>query len=102
MTSNPLPPRAQKPSTVGIPQGIKLKILSASSPAQEVEEGEVCIQGLNVTKGYLNNPKANEESFVAIEGKEGEGRWFRTGDRGRLDKEGYLMLTGRIKELINR
>lgn len=60
-----------------------------------VEEGEVCIRGLNVTKGYLNNPKANAEAFTS------DG-FFRTGDQGKKDKDGYVILTGRIKELINR
>lgn len=95
MTSNPLPPAKRKPGTVGKPQGIDLRILSFDSE-DEVEEGEVCIRGPNVTAGYLNNPKANSESFTVKE------RFFRTGDRGRLDADGYLTLTGRLKELINR
>jgi acyl-CoA synthetase (AMP-forming)/AMP-acid ligase II len=61
-------------------------------PAGQV--GEVCIRGPNVTSGYLDNPKANEEAFA--------GGWFHTGDQGFLDEEGYLTLTGRLKELINR
>ena len=52
------------------------------------------IRGPNVTAGYENNPKANGEAFV-------EG-WFRTGDQGVIDAEGYLTLTGRLKEIINR
>lgn len=94
MTSNPLPPLARKPGTVGKGQGVSIKILSLTLD-DEVEEGEVAIKGLNVTLGYINNEKANKESFT----KEG---YFRTGDRGRLDSEGYLTLTGRLKELINR
>lgn len=58
-------------------------------------EGEVCIRGANVTSGYINRPEANREAFTA------DG-WFRTGDRGFMDKDGYLFLTGRLKELINR
>ena len=58
------------------------------------ERGEVVIRGSNVTKGYENNPEANATSFT-------DG-WFRTGDQGTLDEKGYLTLTGRIKELINR
>jgi acyl-CoA synthetase (AMP-forming)/AMP-acid ligase II len=58
------------------------------------ERGEVVIRGPNVIKGYENNPEANASSFV-------DG-WFRTGDQGFLDTDGYLTLVGRIKELINR
>ncbi len=58
------------------------------------ERGEVVIQGPNVVDGYENNPEANAASFT-------DG-WFRTGDQGFLDEAGYLTLTGRIKELINR
>lgn len=59
------------------------------------KEGEISVRGENVTKGYLNNEKANRESFT----REG---WFRTGDQGKLDEDGYVIITGRIKELINR
>ena len=58
-------------------------------------EGEICVRGENVTRGYLNNEKANRESFT----RDG---WFRTGDQGKLDGDGYVIITGRIKELINR
>ncbi|KAI9278832.1 hypothetical protein BDA99DRAFT_493222 [Phascolomyces articulosus] len=94
MTSNPLPYRgAHKPGSVGIGQGVEIVILDEQG--NPVEEGEVCIRGANVTRGYLNNPKATAESFT----KDG---YFRTGDQGKKDKDGYLVLTGRIKELINR
>jgi acyl carrier protein len=56
--------------------------------------GEIVIRGANVASGYLNNPQANEDAF--------SGGWFRTGDQGEIDPEGYLFITGRIKELINR
>src|SRR5262249_44984927 len=56
--------------------------------------GEVVVRGLNVISGYENNPEANATAFV-------DG-WFRTGDQGMLDDDGYLALTGRLKELINR
>src|SRR5260370_39805674 len=56
--------------------------------------GEVVIRGAAVTCGYVNNPEANRQSFTA--------GWFRTGDQGRLDPDGYLFLTGRTKEIINR
>jgi acyl-CoA synthetase (AMP-forming)/AMP-acid ligase II len=61
---------------------------------QPGERGEVVIKGANVVRGYENNPEANASSFV-------DG-WFRTGDQGVLDENGYLTLTGRLKELINR
>jgi acyl-CoA synthetase (AMP-forming)/AMP-acid ligase II len=54
----------------------------------------VAIQGPGVTAGYVANPDANAEAFT--------GGWFRTGDQGYLDPDGYLFLTGRLKELINR
>eukprot|EP01012_Entosiphon_sulcatum_P048246 TRINITY_DN6660_c0_g1_i1.p1 TRINITY_DN6660_c0_g1~~TRINITY_DN6660_c0_g1_i1.p1 ORF type:complete len:512 (-),score=94.57 TRINITY_DN6660_c0_g1_i1:24-1559(-) len=96
MTSNPLPSRGpHKAGTVGIGQNVRIAILDPENRALPTGKiGEVCIQGRNVTKGYLNNPKANEEAFA--------GGWFHTGDQGFLDSEGYLTLTGRIKELINR
>ena len=56
--------------------------------------GEVVIRGPNVTLGYESNPTANAEAF--------SNGWFRTGDQGRLDSEGYLTITGRLKEIINR
>lgn len=94
MTSNPLPEFGEsKPGSVGLGQGVEVVILD--DKGAPVEEGEVCIRGLNVTKGYLNNPQANAEAFTS------DG-YFRTGDQGKKDKDGYLLLTGRIKELINR
>jgi acyl-CoA synthetase (AMP-forming)/AMP-acid ligase II len=56
--------------------------------------GEIVIRGENVTPGYENNPKANAENFT--------NGWFRTGDQGVMDPEGYLSITGRLKEIINR
>ena len=100
MTSNPLPPHARKAGTVGRGQGVSIKILSlVPGSNEEVPEGEVAIKGLNVTPGYLNNPTANASSFSVLSNGE---TYFRTGDRGSLDSEGYLTLTGRLKELINR
>ncbi|KAI5073231.1 hypothetical protein GOP47_0011244 [Adiantum capillus-veneris] len=96
MTSNPIPQHGpHKPGCVGKPTGIKLAILDDEGrelPPGQV--GEVCIKGLNVTKGYKNNADANKVAFAF--------GWFHTGDRGFLDEDGYLSLTGRIKELINR
>ena len=56
------------------------------------------ISGPNVTHGYESNPTANADNFFDAEGK----RWFRTGDQGAFDGDGYLRLTGRLKEIINR
>ena len=58
------------------------------------EVGEICIRGENVTAGYENNPKANAEAFAH--------GWFHTGDQGTMDAEGYIRITGRLKEIINR
>lgn len=96
MTSNPLPPAKRLPGSVGIGQGVEVKILDKDGKDQpQGLEAEICIRGENVTKGYLNNPEANRTSFTA------DG-FFRTGDQGKKDKDGYVIITGRIKELINK
>lgn len=95
MTSNPLPPGEAKAGSVGRATGIEVAVADAGwnlLPARAV--GEVVIRGETVVDGYEDNPAANEEAFF-------DG-WFRTGDEGFLDEEGYLFLTGRIKEQINR
>ncbi|CAN0103712.1 unnamed protein product [Discosporangium mesarthrocarpum] len=95
MASNPLPPKARKPGAVGLAAGPEVAIMDDDGkllPSGEI--GEVVIRGPNVTSGYESNPKANAEAFT-------EG-WFRTGDQGVIDEEGYLALTGRLKEIINR
>ena len=95
MASNPLPPRARKPGSVGLAAGPEVAILDEEWKAlPRGEVGEVSIRGPNVTPGYEANPEANAKSF-----RDG---WFRTGDQGILDEEGYLRLTGRLKEQINR
>ncbi|KAJ1801041.1 hypothetical protein LPJ59_000616 [Coemansia sp. RSA 2399] len=94
MCSNPLPPAVHKPGSVGLPQGVEVAILDDDGNATQI--GEVCIRGESVTQGYLNNPEANVKSFT-----QGT-HWFRTGDQGYIDEDGYVVLTGRIKELINR
>lgn len=95
MTSNPLPPRPRKPGTVGIAAGPEVAIMGDSGglllPGQT---GEIVIRGANVTAGYEANDKANAEAFTH--------GWFRTGDQGMMDDEGYLSITGRLKEIINR
>jgi acyl-CoA synthetase (AMP-forming)/AMP-acid ligase II/thioesterase domain-containing protein len=95
MASNPLPPAARKPGSVGRPAGPEIAILDGAGvtlPAGEL--GEVAIRGENVFGGYEANPGANDAAFT-------DG-WFRTGDEGRLDADGYLVLQGRLKEIINR
>ena len=95
MTCNPLPPAATKPGSVGIATGIEVAILDgANNLLAPGERGEVAIKGRTIVDGYENNPTANEAAFTA--------GWFRTGDEGVLDDEGYLFLTGRLKEQINR
>ncbi|MCS6778477.1 MAG: acyl--CoA ligase [Geminicoccaceae bacterium] len=100
MTSNPLPPRPRKPGSVGVPAGPLVRIADPSAPVllEGDVEGEVVISGPNVTRGYEANPEANAKSFFEAEGR----RWFRTGDQGRFDADGYLRITGRLKEIINR
>lgn len=98
MASNPLPPRAQKPGSVGVAAGPLLRIAHETENRLVDGTGEVVISGPNVTPGYEGNPEANAKSFFEAEGR----RWFRTGDQGALDAEGYLTLTGRLKEIINR
>jgi len=96
MTSNPLPPAKRMPGSVGIGQGVEVKILDGEgNEVPQGKEAEICIRGENVTKGYLNNPSANESSFT-------KGGFFRTGDQGKKDQDGYVIITGRIKELINK
>ena len=95
MASNPLPPRARKPGSVGIAAGPEVAIMSEAGGLLAVgETGEIVIRGANVTSGYARNPEANAGAF-----REG---WFRTGDQGVFDAEGYLRITGRLKEIINR
>jgi acyl-CoA synthetase (AMP-forming)/AMP-acid ligase II/acyl carrier protein len=95
MCSNPLPPAQRKPSSVGVATGPDVAVMDESGvlvPAGTA--AEIVIRGANVTIGYESNPLANETSFTS--------GWFRTGDQGYLDGDGYLFITGRIKEIINR
>ena len=98
MASNPLPPLEQKPGSVGLEAGPKIRIAHETENHLIDGTGEVVISGPNVTPGYENNLEANKNSFFTFEGK----RWFRTGDQGAFDADGYLSLTGRLKEIINR
>ncbi len=95
VASNPLPPRPRKPGSVGIPAGPEVAVMDAAGTLSPPGiQGEVVIRGPNVMPGYDHDPEANRAAFT-------DG-WFRTGDLGSLDGDGYLRLTGRIKEVINR
>lgn len=95
MACNPLPPLARKPGSVGLAAGPEVCIMNLSGDLLERGQvGEIVIRGDNVTSGYQNNPKANEEGYT--------NGWFRTGDQGVIDEDGYISLTGRLKEIINR
>ena len=95
MASNPLPPAARYTGCVGIAAGPDIGIMDEDGnllPANAL--GEIVIRGSNVTGGYEANLEANAKAFT--------NGWFRTGDQGTIDEAGYLRLTGRLKELINR
>jgi acyl-CoA synthetase (AMP-forming)/AMP-acid ligase II len=76
---------ARRPGSVGRSSGLEIAIL---------EDGEIAVRGPSVASGYLDNPEATQAAF-----RDG---WFHTGDLGRLDGDGFLFLTGRLKEMINR
>ena len=95
MTSNPLPPGLRKPGSVGYGVGVDAAIMDEHGNLLAAgQRGEVVVRGPNIVDGYENNPEANATAFVQ--------GWFRTGDQGLIDADGYLSLTGRLKELINR
>ena len=95
MASNLLPPGARKPGSVGPAAGPEIAIMDEDGAIQaRGARGEIVIRGPNVTDGYRNNPAANAEAFTR--------GWFRTGDQGMLDRDLFLEITGRLKEIINR
>ena len=95
MSAQPLPPGIRKAGSVGRPTGIEMAILDANGALLPgTMRGEVAIRGASVTAGYEANTEANATAFA--------NGWFRTGDEGYLDEDGYLFLTGRLKEIINR
>jgi acyl-CoA synthetase (AMP-forming)/AMP-acid ligase II/acyl carrier protein len=95
ITSNPLPPRQRKAGSVGLAAGPEVAVMDDSGQFLRAEEvGEIVIRGANVTQGDENNATLNERP--SSEG------WLSTGDQGYLDRDGYLFITGRLKELINR
>ncbi len=95
IATNPLPPAAHKPGSVGIGTNVQAGIMDKDGSLLPADtQGEVVIRGANVISGYEENPEANESSFT--------NGWFRTGDEGVIDRDGYIRLIGRIKELIVR
>ncbi len=95
MATNPLPPAQRKPGSVGKGAGVQVSVMDEAGNLLNLgDTGEIVIQGGNVTTGYESNPDANASAFT-------EG-WFRTGDQGYQDEDGYVFLTGRLKEIINR
>jgi acyl-CoA synthetase (AMP-forming)/AMP-acid ligase II len=95
MASNPLPPARRIPGTVGPAAGPEIAIMDEQGNLLEAGAvGEIVIRGPSVMQGYQNNPSANAEAFCK--------GWFRTGDQGTTSAEGYITITGRLKEIINR
>jgi len=95
MASNPLPPGTRKPGTVGPSGGPEIRVVDETgTTVPQGTPGEIVIRGPNVMREYENNPKANADAFY-------DG-WFRTGDQGVMDEDGYVAITGRLKEIINR
>ena len=88
-------PAARKPGSVGSAAGPEVAVMAPGGHLLAAgETGEIVIRGPNVTSGYDNNPEANASAFAH--------GWFHTGDQGKLDEDGYLRVTGRLKEIINR
>ena len=95
MASNPLPPALHKPGSVGVSAGAEIAIMDEHGRKMERgQRSEIVIRGEGVTAGYESNPEANAQAYT-------DG-WFRTGDQGYLDDDGYLFITGRLKEIVNR
>lgn len=96
VASNPLPPKQRKPGSVGTATGGEIAVMPENSPRLLPHDavGEIVVRGETVIAGYEGDAEANQAAFC-------DG-WFRTGDQGCIDAEGYVWLQGRLKELINR
>jgi acyl-CoA synthetase (AMP-forming)/AMP-acid ligase II/thioesterase domain-containing protein len=95
ISSNPLPPGTRKPGSVGIGVGVDVAVMDKKGNTMPpAVSGEIVLRGRNLMGGYHENPEANKAAFVQ--------GWFRTGDQGFIDDEGYVFINGRLKEMINR
>ena len=92
---NPLPPRQRKPRSAGVPTIIEMRITDQNGRELAARtEGEIAVRGACVVSKYEDDERVNEELFA--------GGWFNTGDQGFIDEDGFLFITGRLKEIINR
>jgi acyl-CoA synthetase (AMP-forming)/AMP-acid ligase II/acyl carrier protein len=95
IASNPLPPGKRKPGSVGVAAGPEIAVMDeAGGLLAPGERGEIVLRGPNAAHGYDDRCGATVETFT--------NGWFRTGDQGYMDEEGYLFITGRLKEMINK
>lgn len=93
--SNPLPPRKRKPGSVGLPVGPEVAVMDEKGNfLDNGRVGEIVVRGPNVMRGYEGDEEENARCFVK--------GWFRTGDLGHIDSEGYIFIDGRVKEVVNR
>ncbi|CAG0958466.1 oxalate---CoA ligase [Burkholderiales bacterium] len=92
---DPMPPRPRKRGSVGVPLGGDVRAMDALGRLCAAgETGELVVRGPLVFDGYLDDPELTARSFA--------GDWLRTGDEGRVDEDGYVFVTGRLAESINR
>ncbi len=95
VAANPMPPAIRKHGSVGVPFGNRIRVVDEGGRDREPgEPGELVIRGSNVLDHYYKDPQATARAFF--------GDWFRSGDIGLRDVDGYLFVTGRLKELIIR
>jgi acyl-CoA synthetase (AMP-forming)/AMP-acid ligase II len=95
IAQNPLPPGERRAGSVGLPAACEVAILGDDgAPLSAGQTGEIVVRGPTVFTGYENDDEGNRRAF--------HGGWFRTGDVGHIDADGYLFVAGRLKEIINR